>query len=492
MRSLINLVVLAFFLPAVVKSQQIEKVIFNAKDSSSGYYLAIRPQSKDIKGVLILARSFSPPESMLPETKLHNVASANNMLTVMASMDQKMYADTIAVNRLNAIIRDVITRFSADTSKFALAGFDEAGMIMLRYTELTYEQPSQFPIQPKAVFTVDSQVDLFGVWNWCEKQIKKNYYPPSVGDAKYILDLMTRQLGTITTKPENYKRLTPFYKDAESPGNEQYLKDVAVRLYYDIDVEWQLKNRRNSLYDTDIADGSELIKRLMLAGNNNAEFVSANQRGMRSNGMRNPNSLSIIDEVDCIHWIKRKLDIFDPVTWVPPYNLAIPKGWGVERYAFPIDFAPAIAYKGVGDLRFMPGWGDAASEEYWSYAFLWWLKGEPSLNAEILKENLTTYFNGLVGGNITRRKIPADKVVPVTVTVKAVKPDQGDVNTFSGVVNMLDYMALRPISLNIRIHVKKYKTQNRTAVFFEISPKPFSHRVWNDLEKIYTGFGFSE
>jgi hypothetical protein len=492
MRSLIHLIVIAAFFPAVVIGQQIEKVIFNAKDSASGYYLAVRPQSQEIKGVVIMVRSFRGPESLLPETKLHNVAFANNILTVMASMNQKVVADTVAVNRLSMIIRDIITRFSVDTSKFVLAGYDYAGNIVLRYTELTYEQPSQFPVQPKAVFTIDSPVDLFGVWRWCERQIKKNFYPPSVGDAKFILDIMTKENGSITAQPDNYKRLTPFYKDAESAGNEQYLKNVAVRLYFDTDVEWQLKNRRNSLYDTNIPDGSELINRLLLAGNNNAEFISAKQPGMRSNGMRNPNALSIVDEVDCIHWIKRKLDIFDPVTWVPPYNLPTPKGWGVERYAFPIDFAPAISHKGVGDLRFMPGWGNAASEEYWSYAFLWWLKGEPVLNAEILKENLKTYYEGLVGGNITRRKIPAGKVVPVTVTVKAVKPEQDDKETFSGTISMLDYMAQQPITLNVRIHIKNCKLQNRTVVFFEVSPKPFSHKVWSGLKKVNDNFECSE
>ena len=80
--------------------------------------------------------------------------------------------------------------------------------------------------------------------------------------------------------------------------------NVPVRLYYDTDIEWQLKNRRNSFYDTKMADGSELINRLLLAGNNEAEFIASKQPGLRSNGMRHPNSISIVNEVECIHWIK--------------------------------------------------------------------------------------------------------------------------------------------------------------------------------------------
>lgn len=301
---LVNSIV--FFLPSITFSQNIEKISFNTKDSTNDYYLAIQPQSKDIKGVVVLLTSFIPPEDLLPETKLQNVAYTNDMLMIVASMKQKLYADSFAVNRINNLLKDVVLRFSADSSKFALAGYDEAGNIALRYTELTYENPSQFLVQPKAVFGIDSPVDLFGLWHWSERQIKKNYYPGSVGDAKYYLDTMTKENGTIYNHPENYKRLSPFDKEEETSGNERYLANVAVRLYYDTDIEWQLKNRRNSFYDTKMPGGSELINRLLLLGNNKAEFVASKHPGLRNNGIRHPNSISIVDEAECIQWIKKK------------------------------------------------------------------------------------------------------------------------------------------------------------------------------------------
>jgi hypothetical protein len=63
------------------------------------------------------------------------------------------------------------------------------------------------------------------------------------------------------------------------------------------------------------------------------------------------------------------VDIFDSHTWKPPYRFDIPKGWGVERFPIPIEFAPQVNYKGVEDVRFAPGWGDKTSEQYWSYTF---------------------------------------------------------------------------------------------------------------------------
>lgn len=464
--------------------QNNEKILFDIKDSTDGYYLAIRPQSNQVKGVIVLLTSFLPPEGLLPETKLHNVAYANDLLTIIASAKQKLYADSAAVERINAIIKDVVKRFSADTASFAIAGYEEAGNIALRYTELACEHPAAFPLQPKAVFTIDAPVDLFGLWHWSEDQIKKHYSDAAMGDAKYYMDAMTKENGTIYEHAEQYKMLTPFYREGHATGNEKYLAHVPVRLYYDTDIEWQLKNRRNSFYDTKAADGSELIKQLLLAGNDQAEFIAAKQPGVRSNGQRHPSALSIVDEADCIQWIKKTLHIFDAATWVPPYDLFIPPGWGVERFVLPPEFAPEIKLKGVEDVRFSPGWGDVKSDEHWTYSFLWWIDGTQKLDAVLLQSYLKAYYTGLVGRNIISRNIPENKLVPTTAAIKKIKAAATDAETYSGTIAMLDYHSLQPITLNCFVHVKDSKVNTHTAVYFEISPQPFAHPVWQKLNNI--------
>lgn len=473
-------------------SQDIEKINFDTKDSDNGYYLAIRPQSKNIKGVLVLLTSFIPPEYLLSETKLHNVAYANDLLMVFVYTKLKLYADQPTVQRLDVIMKDIAARFKADTAKFAVAGYDEAGNIALRFTELTYEKPSQHPVQPKAVMGIDANVDLFALWKWSEGQIKKNYYQGSVGDAHYYIDTMTKDNGTIEAHPENYERLTPFHSDKETPGNEQFLKTVPVRLYYDTDIDWQLKNRRNSYNDTKMPAASELIKRLLLMGNTEASFMSSARPGLRSNGMRHPNSLSIVEESECIQWIKKSLHIFNPQTFVPPYKLPTLPGWDTELFELPPDFAEGFTYKGVEDIRFTGGWGDSTSTDYWSYAYLWWLDGNVSIDAVNLQTNLTKYYAGLVGRNIEPRHIPSSKIVPTVAAVKKIKTVDNDLATFSGDVHMLDYMMQKPIVLNLVIHVFNCGVPNHTAVFVEVSPSVASHKVWQQFAQIREGFKCSE
>ena len=161
---------------------------------------------------------------------------------------------------------------------------------------------------------------------------------------------------------------------------------------------------------------------------------------------------------------------------------------GVERFLIPIEFAPSIPYKGVEDIRFTPGWGDPKTEEYWSYAFLWYLDEMPVTNDTTIQTNLNAYYAGLIGRNMERRKIPKEKLFPVKTSVKEVKAESGDQKTFRGTINMLDYMEQKPITLNCVVHVKSCAGQAKGFLFYEISPKPSADKIWTSLESLWKSF----
>ncbi len=481
---------IAIFLiiPQAAYNQNTEKIVFNSSDSANDYYLAVPPLSGNIRGVQVLLFSYNSPEFILQETKLQNVAYGNDLLTIIASMKTALWADSSSVTRINLILKNVIGHFTADTSKFVLGGFMYSGNIALRYTELCYENPSAYPLLPKAVFAIDCPVDLLSLTEWCNREIQKNYFPGNVGDAKIILKALTDQLGTVSEHREKYIQLSPFYRDSKAMGNEQFLKHVPVRLYYDTDINWELKNRRNSYYDTYIPDGSEMVNRLLLAGNNEAEFVPSRLPGVRSNGTRNPHSWSIVDEVDCIHWIKEKLKIFNPQTYSPVYFLPVPNRWSTEVFSLPPDFAKQLSLRGVEDLRFFEGWGDPESEDHWSYAFLWWQEGNAEIDAAFLEGNLKTLFTGLIGRNIAQRKIPQEKTFPVEVKMHSIKTAPGDLKTFEGTSHMLNYITQTPMTLNLRIHYRDCSDKTHQSILFEISPKPFDHPNWQKLDQLNAEF----
>ncbi|MFN0156664.1 MAG: hypothetical protein ACKVRP_01170 [Bacteroidota bacterium] len=177
---------------------------------------------------------------------------------------------------------------------------------------------------------------------------------------------------------------------------------------------------------------------------------------------------------------------FDGHTWEAPYTLPTPKDWGIERFPIPISFAPDIPYKGVEDIRFAPGWAKAKSDEYWSYAFLWYLEGEIKMDSTTIESDLKAYYAGLVAVNGSN--IPADKLMPVVTSFKEAKRDKGDRKTYVGTITMVDYMAQKPIVLNCKAHVKSCPGENKTFIFYELSPQPLSHNIWRSLDKLWLDF----
>ena len=170
------------------------------------------------------------------------------------------------------------------------------------------------------------------------------------------------------------------------------------------------------------------------------------------------------------------------------FYLPVPEKWETEIFPIPIEFAPQIPYTGEEHLRFAPTWREPSSEELWTYCFLWWIKGDSKVNEQSLEKDLKAYYSGLVGRNIISRKIDSALVVPTIAAFKEVKSEKGDSQTYTGTVKMLDYLSLKPITLNIIAHVMPCAKEGKLGVLFTISPQPKTHALWQKLKAVHEGF----
>ncbi len=107
-----------------------------------------------------------------------------------------------------------------------------------------------------------------------------------------------------------------------------------------------------------------------------------------------------------------------------------------------------------------------------------------------LQQNMQAYYDGLVvtGGGPVKHDIPADKMVTTKVQIKAIKTEPGDVSTYAGTVDMLDYMAMKPMRLNFLVHVRDCGDLGHTPVFLELSPKPYDDAIWDQLRQMKERF----
>ena len=101
-----------------------------------------------------------------------------------------------------------------------------------------------------------------------------------------------------------YAMLTAFSMNKDYGENEVSLKHTPVRTYHDVDIAWRLHHRNQTVHRSNYEVTAELINRLLLMGNNKAEFIQSFRTGYRSNGQRHPHSWSIVDEVELIQWMK--------------------------------------------------------------------------------------------------------------------------------------------------------------------------------------------
>lgn len=175
------------------------------------------------------------------------------------------------------------------------------------------------------------------------------------------------------------------------------------------------------------------------------------------------------------------------------FFLPTPDGWRTETIAFPLGFAPELEYEGVEELRFAPGMFNADSEDFWTYAFVWWISDRSSLEPAGLAKDLEFYFAGLTRAVAPERGFDASAAThDVQLAMFENGGDDSEID-FKGGATVFDPFATgESISLNIRVKQTSCLEEGRLAVVFELSPQPLIHQVWSSLAGIRDGFRCSK
>ena len=154
------------------------------------------------------------------------------------------------------------------------------------------------------------------------------------------------------------------------------------------------------------------------------------------------------------------------------FQWPLPAGWRKETIPFPLGFAPALKYRGVEELRFMPGIFDPKAPDFWSYSFAWWLEGSPAPDTKSLQADLTRYFAGLcqaVGG--TKFRFDPQRF---SATLRAVprSPAGSDPSTrFEGTIDLYDaFVTGKPIRLAVKIRTLPRAEAKRRVILFTARP----------------------
>jgi hypothetical protein len=170
----------------------------------------------------------------------------------------------------------------------------------------------------------------------------------------------------------------------------------------------------------------------------------------------------------------------------------VPAGWRSETIPFPLGFAPTLPYAGVEELRFSPGMFTADSDEFWTYAFVWWLHGDVAFDAATLNADLAAYFSGLSLAVEKRESFTPQDAAAVARLSPADSAERG-VARWVGPVSVYDAFATHArVELNLDVRVFRCAAQDRTVALFTVSPQPDGHAVWKQLAALRDVFRCSE
>jgi hypothetical protein len=175
-----------------------------------------------------------------------------------------------------------------------------------------------------------------------------------------------------------------------------------------------------------------------------------------------------------------------------PYEIKTPEKWGKERIPFPLGFAKDIDYKGFEELRFAPGMFKPEADDYFSYAFLFWLEGTVAVDAKTLEADLLKYYKGLCTAVAKSRKLELDfSKIAVKATKQEGKPKlAGEESDFYHArIDWFDpFTTGKPLTLHLELWSRPADAGKSTCLFALASPKEKSAPVWEVLRKIQADF----
>ncbi len=174
--------------------------------------------------------------------------------------------------------------------------------------------------------------------------------------------------------------------------------------------------------------------------------------------------------VAAVAWPAAALAAVDPIP--------TPESWRKETFAFPLQFAPSIAYEGTEHVRFAPSWARFGEENGFSYVFMWDLKAKP-VTPEDLEEYLEVYFDGLMKNVGLQRKV-GDKATKAAVAVHPMALLEGWGQGYGVEVRTWNAFS-KGESLLLHGEVGHRYCGERMQIFFAFSQARRDRPIWDGL-----------
>jgi hypothetical protein len=260
-------------------------------------------KAENQKGLLILFPCYPcDSENTFSEFKVAEISIEKGFSVLAMNLNERLYLNLKEKQELAKQLTTIVIEQNLSKKNIFIGGFSSGGNISLLISD--YLMKNKNYIQPKGVFIVDSPIDLLGLYNTAEKNLKLAYSASSIQESKWIKYLFDTELGSTLNEINNYEIYSPYTYKTENIENLKGLKNLKIRLYTEPDLKWWNEMTKNSYEDLNAFYIKKLYEKLKTEfKTDKIELIETENKGYKVNGERHPHSWSIVNINELMSWM---------------------------------------------------------------------------------------------------------------------------------------------------------------------------------------------
>ncbi|MEZ4804400.1 MAG: hypothetical protein R2852_02655 [Bacteroidia bacterium] len=269
MKTLVLLLTLST-LTQTLQAYSIKTVYKNSSDSSVNCYTVLVPETKQVRGLLIRDYSSLPPYQDSAKFRLDELVDGKGIVIayVVSStyFPELFYHDTV-VHVLDEIVEEILVKYKIPRQNIFTGGISSSGTRALRYAQYCEQGKSKYKHKVKAVFVVDSPLDLERFY-WSAVRNEKSFTDGMLWEAKLMQTVFPYQMGgTPVEKLDAYRSASVFSASDSTGGNAVHYKNLPILIFHEPDIDWWMNERGAGYYDINSIDLVGFALKLKQLGN---------------------------------------------------------------------------------------------------------------------------------------------------------------------------------------------------------------------------------
>lgn len=173
------------------------------------------------------------------------------------------------------------------------------------------------------------------------------------------------------------------------------------------------------------------------------------------------------------------------------FEFIVPEGWRSEHVIFPLSFAPDMNISGFEELRFAPGMFNPKAQDYFTYAFFFWINEKTQIKTEEIDELLLKYYKGLCQAVAEKRNLSLDvSKIKISTEEKKIKGKE-NIRRFTSIVYWYDpFVTGKKLTLHMEIDFFLTPNKKDAILFACVTPEKPSdkNKLWKIMHKIRDNF----